>query len=322
MSAAEAAGKKAVRLMNGIVDTAVLTVILLLAVTGCYAIWDSRQVYKAADATRYEIYKPTAANQGKTFEQLQDINPDVFAWLTVYGTHIDYPVVQGTNNMKYINTNAAGRYSLSGAIFLDYRSSTDFSDFSSILYGHHMDKNAMFGEIEYFTDKQYFEARKYGMLYYNGQEHGLEIFAFIHTSAYDEDVFRTKITGKEAQQKYLDTILSKTVHTRDIQVTADDRIVLLSTCSASTTNGRDILVARITEDTYENRFKTNETDKKGNIFAVDGLPGIWMQIPFWIRCVMIGLLLILLILLLSLIINNKKHYRKRNGNINQCKGGK
>jgi len=322
MSAATKAGRKAVRLMNGIVNTAVMILFLLLIDVGCYAVWDSKQVYESASAARYEVYKPTAENQSVSFKDLQAINPDVFAWLTVYGTQIDYPVVQGTNNMKYINTNAEGRYSLSGAIFLDYRGSRDFSDFSSILYGHHMDKNTMFGEIEYFTDKPYFEARRYGMLYFDGREHGLEFFAFVCASAYDETVFRTKITEPEAQREYLERLLSIAKHTRDIPVTVDDRIVLFSTCSSAATNGRDILVARITEDLYDNSFKTNETDNKKEVLTVDGLPGIWLQIPFWIRVALTGLLLILPALVLSLIIHNKKRYRGKRGDENHRKGDK
>ncbi|MCG4817374.1 class B sortase, partial [Collinsella aerofaciens] len=78
------------------------------------------------------------AEGGLSFEQLKELNPEVFGWLTVYGTNIDYPVTQGKDNWKYVNTNALGEYSLSGAIFLDYTNRKDFQDFNSILYGHHM----------------------------------------------------------------------------------------------------------------------------------------------------------------------------------------
>ncbi|MCL2513152.1 MAG: class B sortase [Oscillospiraceae bacterium] len=314
MSAAVKAGRKAIRLINGIVDTAVIAAVLLLIAFGCYAMWDSKQIYQAAGAVRYETYKPAATdNEGASFDDLQALNPEVFAWLTVYGTHIDYPVVQSENNMKYINTNAEGHYSLSGGIFLDFRCNKDFSDFSSILYGHHMDKNAMFGEVGNFSDEQYFEARKYGMLYYDGLEHGLEFFAFVHTSAYNDEVFRTKITGEEARREYLDMLLSTAMHARDINVAADDRIVLLSTCSPSSTNGRDILVGRITEGIYDDTFKTDETGKTGNILSVDGLPGLWVRIPLRIKIAVTGVLFIILILLLSLMINNKKAARSKCG---------
>ena len=145
--------KKAVRTANSLVNFAVLAAILLLLAFGCYALWDSDQVYNAANAAQYEIYKPTVENEGKTFQELQAINPEVFSWLTVYETNIDYPVTQGDDNMKYVNTNAEGGYSLSGSIFLDYENSRDFSDFNSILFGHHMEKQACSERSGFFPIK-------------------------------------------------------------------------------------------------------------------------------------------------------------------------
>jgi len=307
MRVAAGTARKAIRKANGIVDTAVLIAVLLLVVVGCYAMWDSKQVHQAASAANYAIYKPTAETGGHSFEELRAMNPEVFGWLTVYGTHIDYPVAQGPDNMKYVNTNAEGQYSLSGAIFLDSNCDQDFSGFPSILYGHHMEKNTMFGEIGLFAEKSYFSVRKYGMLYYGGQEYGLEFFAFVHTDAYNGAVFSAKIAGKEARQVYLDMLLRTAIYTRDIRVTADDRIVLLSTCSSRSTNGRDILVGRITDTTWEDAFKPDETDKSNNLSA-DAL-SLWAQAPVWAR---IALLLLPLALLmpLSFMIRNKRRSRK------------
>ena len=70
---------------------------------------------------------------------MQALNPDVCGWLTIDGTHIDYPLVQGATNMDYINRDVYGEFSLSGAVFLDSRSKADFSDGYSIVYAHHME---------------------------------------------------------------------------------------------------------------------------------------------------------------------------------------
>jgi Na+/H+ antiporter NhaB len=64
-------------------------------------------------------------------------------------------------------------------------------------------------------------------------------------------------------------------------------------------------VGRIVDETFDDPFKLDKTDKDSNTLTVDGLPGIWAQIPLWARIAMIGLLLILLVLSLSLIINKK-----------------
>jgi len=305
MSAAAKAGIKAIRLIRKVVDILILVIIMLFIAADFYAAWDSKQAYEWAESAHYTVYKPTAQNEGLSFKELQDINPEVFGWLTVYGTHIDYPVVQGSDNIKYVNTNALGKYSLSGAIFLDARCKKDFSDFSSILYGHHMQRNAMFGEIGSFVDKEFFTARQYGMLYYDGQEHGLEFFAFLRCDAYDAEVFRTNIGGREAQEAYVDLLLGIAIHTRNIKVAADDRIVLLSTCSSSTTNARDILVGKITDEVYEDTFKTTET---GNALTVDRqLSSGWI----------ILLIALILLLIWLLFLREKERKKKREDEDNE-----
>ena len=240
-------GLQVIRVVNGIVDFAVLIVIVLVIAFAAYAIWDVQQIYREADKSNYTVYKPTAENEGKTFQELQLLNSEVIAWLTVYGTNIDYPVTQGRNNLKYVNTNAEGQHSISGAIFLDFQNSSDFSDFNSILFGHHMEKQKMFGDIGSFAEKNMFDTHKYGNLYYGDKDHGIVFFAFVNCDAYDKSVFTPNIMGSEVQQIYLDGLLEKAMHRKDLGITIEDRIILLSTCSTDSTNGRDILIGKITD---------------------------------------------------------------------------
>ena len=275
---AQAIGKKAVRATKSTVNYMALIVIVLLVAYAGYALWDSNQVHQAADKSNYAVYKPTVANRGKTFKELQALNSETFAWLSVYGTNIDYPVTQGQDNTKYVSTNAEGLYSLSGSIFLDCNNSRDFSDFNSILYGHHMAKKAMFGELESFSEKSAFESHRYGKLYFNEKEHGIEFFAFVHADAYDSKVFTPNVQADDCLV-YLDGLLAKAIYTRDIVVTGEDHIILLSTCSSSSTNGRDILVGRLTDEVYDG-LSVNATtgdglkqpDSDDRYCLVEGIP--------------------------------------------------
>jgi len=307
MSVAEKAGRQTIRIVNEFVNLSVLAVVLLLLAFSCYAIWDSGQVTLGASAVQYEMYKPTVENERASFADMQAINADVFAWLTVYGTNIDYPVVQGQNNITYINTDATGKHSLSGAIFLDYRSGPNFSDFSSILYGHHMENQVMFGEIGQFSDKHYFDARRFGMLYFDGKEHGLEFFAFLHEDAYDVDVFRVGITEREASEVYLDLLMQRAMHIRqEVSVSADDRIVLLSTCSSNSTNGRDILVGKITDDTQADPFETVSGDRPMAIATIDALSGFWAQTSLWTNVTIAAFAALFILLALVLMYTKRK----------------
>ena len=77
--------------------------------------------------------------------------------------------MQTDNDETYMNTDAEGNYSLSGAIFLHCANKPDFSDFDNIIYGHHMEKHMMFGDIGEFTKEQYFNEHPYGNLFFDGK---------------------------------------------------------------------------------------------------------------------------------------------------------
>lgn len=293
----EKIGKRIVKLMNSTVNLAVLVLLLLLLVYGSYSMWDSHQVYEAAGANQYAMYKPTN-EETESFEELQAINSEAIAWLTVYGTTVDYPVAQADNNSKYVNTDIKGNYSLSGALFLDYQNAPDFSDFNSIIYGHHMDKQVMFGGIEFFGDKAYFDERLYGKLFYKGREHGLEFFAFMHIDAYDSSVYNVNVQDNNRQQ-FIDNLYEKATNTRDIGVSIEDNILLLSTCTSDSTNGRHILAARILDETFADTFPVGEEGGLG-IGGIDDQSGISIldRIPFggWVVLWVVLLLLIFLII--------------------------
>ena len=306
-------GKKAIRIVNNTVNFLVLIFIVLAVAFAGYALWDSKQISRAADKSNYEIYKPTAEDGRKSFEELQAINPEVMAWLTIYGTNIDYPVTQGLDNMKYVNTNAEGRYSLSGSIFLDESNDKEFRDFNSILYGHHMEKDAMFGGIGNFSDSDMFDSHRYGNLYFSGKDHGIEFFAFIHTDAYNRSVFKPNV--KESDRKsYLDGLFGQAMHKRDIGVTTEDHIVLLTTCSPSSTNGRDVLVGKISKETYENLFADSKPGGKREQLHADSQNGLQGGIP---RMLIASALFIAILLAVLILINKRR--RKSNGENEETK---
>ena len=296
-------GRQAIKTTNGIVNIVVLTVIIVLVTFAGYALWDSNQIYQAADKSQYEVYKPTIADEGRSFKELQSLNSEVIAWLSVYGTNIDYPVTQSKDNMKYVNTNAEGLYSLSGSIFLDYHNSPDFSDFNSILFGHHMEKQKMFGEIESFSDRDMFDTHRYGNLYYEDKDHGIMFFAFVHCDAYDKSVFTPNVMGGEARQTYLDGLLETAILKNDIGITITDRIILLSTCSSDSTNGRDVLIGRITDEVYEDPFIIAEANEDRQMPGVDSPARFSENISGWLPWL---IMIIALILIPVLIVYLKK----------------
>ncbi|MDR2347108.1 MAG: sortase [Bifidobacteriaceae bacterium] len=270
----------ALRVADKTLNWTVLAAILAVAAIGSYALWDSEAVHAAGSVERYQEHKPAQDGSAAGFAQLQADNREVVAWLTVYGTNIDFPVTQASDNMKYVTTDATGQYSASGAVFLDAANAADFTDFNSILYGHHMEKRAMFGDLGDFADGEYFDARAAGALYVDGRWRGIEFFAFTNAEAGAPAVFTPAINGDDSRQQYLDGLLRTAVHTRQVGVTAADRLVLLSTCSTQTTNGRDILVGRITDSPAPDPFNAAT--------AATAQPNWWSQLPIWLRITLIA----------------------------------
>lgn len=175
------------------------------------------------------------------------MNKDVCGWISLDGTKVDYPLLQSQDNVKYLDRNAFGDYTITGSIFLDYRFNPNFTDFNTIIYGHSMASGAMFGEIKKFADKEFFDQHRYGSIYYNGRERGLEIFGILEVDAYDTEIYRTLSSKDEEHQAYYQYLLSKAKYKRDVSLTSTDKIVLLSTCFLNITNGRHILLAKITD---------------------------------------------------------------------------
>lgn len=258
--------KAVIRAADFVLDLVIILAVFILASFGAYSIWDTQQIYSSVSAARYETYKPKGAEDTMSFSELRSINPDVIGWITIYGTGIDYPLVQGDNNDEYMNKTATGEFALGGSIFLSAGNAADFSDFNSIIYGHHMEQSQMFGDIDKFEDESYFRNHRYGNLYYNGTDHGIEFFAMVNADAYDFDLYAEKVQGKESYLSYVKQIAR---YWRDESLPmAADHIVMLSTCSDANTNGRYVLFGKITNKTYEDTSVSEETIVSRTLSAV------------------------------------------------------
>ncbi len=244
------------KIVNGAdrVLTRLTALVLVIALCyGGYALWDTYEVYMAASVDNNLLkYKPALDEHGEanpTLSELIAINPDVRAWLTIDDTHIDYPLLQGTDNVKYINTDVYGSFALSGSIFLDYRNAGDFSDPYSLVYGHHMDGGAMFGDLEQFVREDFFDQHQTGTLYLPDATYAVELFAVLQVDAFDEVVFRP--TAEERRPDELVAYLrDNAAFYRDISLTEQDRIVGFSTCSQAATNARTVLFGRLNKRQY------------------------------------------------------------------------
>ena len=255
--------RKIVSMIDSTVNIAVLLFFILCVLFSGYSIWDNNHIYTKASPSVYETYKPEK-DDTKSFEELVKINPDVYGWISIYGTQIDYPLVQGEDNDKYVNTDAQGNFSLSGSLFLDCQNKRDMSDTVNIIYGHHMEKDKMLGGLDHYEKEDYFKKHQYGNLYVDGKNYGLEFFMLIHVDAYDSKVYNTNERGIDS---YIEYISSFSIQKLDID--ERERLICLSTCASDSTNGRVILVGSITSETFEDPYLEKESTVEEKNDSID-----------------------------------------------------
>ncbi|OTN86662.1 class B sortase [Enterococcus faecium] len=225
-----------IKSINRVIDYCFLLLLIAILLIAAIGLYDSYYLMKHAGADNYGQYH----NETIDFKKLKELNPDVVSWLTVKGTHIDYPIVQGKTNLDYINKSVEGDYSLSGSVFLDCRNKADFSDPYSIIYAHHMDGAAMFGELPNFEKESFFKKYKTAFLYFpSGTKKKLKLFACLKTDAYDNLLFNpTGIRPEILSTEFLPYIKQKSIQYRTPKLDANSHIVALSTCEDTTTDGR------------------------------------------------------------------------------------
>ena len=168
-----------------------------------------------------------------------EINRDVVGWLTIPGTKIDYPFVKGADNDYYINRDLYGNDALAGTIFMDERNAADCSDFNTILYGHNMRNNTMFGELPLFADEWYFNNNKDGALYLSHGTYTLEIFAYMVVRADDEFIYNTAVSGAA----FFDYVRENARNYRE--PATRDSVVTLSACAYEFDSARVVVIASI-----------------------------------------------------------------------------
>ena len=236
---------------NQILNIIVMGIILSLFLYGGYSLWDTYMSAKSAFLSDDLLsYKPQPGEgENPSLEDLMAINKDVAGWITIDDTHIDYPVVQGKDDMEYINKDVYGDFALSGAIFLQSANQPDFSDPYNLIYGHHMSNGAMFGDVVEFADEEYFATHETGTLYLPEKTCSITFFACVETDAMDSQIYgyigEPDTTGQ--MQQLLQYVQEHAVQYRDIGVTSQDSVIALSTCAESATNGRVVLFGKLQE---------------------------------------------------------------------------
>ena len=244
--------ESAAKIANKILMIFVIITSLILFMFSVYVLYDvfytGRNAYISYDLLQYRPDVTETNKDGKPdFEELKKINPDTVGWVEIYDTNICYPIVQGQDDLEYAGKDIYGYNSLTGSIYLSSKNQSAFNDWYNLIYGHHMDNGAMFGDIDKYRDKNFFYSHQKGILQTLDGNYELTITACVLTNSY-EDVIYTVGSKDESQYGELhDYITENSVMLDDgsdvKQLGDSTKILALSTCEGASTNGRLVLFA-------------------------------------------------------------------------------
>ena len=293
-----------VKIIETVMRAIVAVVAVIIIMFAAYSLYDTFYINQHAFSS-YELkqFKPIPVevntDNGKgngdgsgtdydqdSFTRLKEVNEDARGWITIYDTNIDYPVVQGEDDLEYASKDIYGKTSITGAIYLKTDNAEDMSDPYNVIFGHHMDNGAMFGDLEKYKQEDYFKSHLGGWLYAGGRYYRLDVFSVMLTDAYNDNVYDIKkLTISErvnyilANSEYyrllsdsdreaLELFEKEGVSVLDkLQKSGDPAMIIaLSTCESAITNGRIVVFCKATPVDYKDipGFADNGNQNGGN----------------------------------------------------------
>lgn len=177
------------------------------------------------------------------FAALQAMNGDIFAWLYSEGTEISYPVAHAEDNDKYLRTLPDGSYNTAGTLFADCHNAVDMSSWNTVIYGHNMANDTMFGTLYSYNNPGYYEAHPVLWLITADAAYRVELFAGFDTPD-DSEVYTVFENAADAYA-VAHRAAERSVFRTDVVPQKGDRFVTLSTCSYAYENARFVLMGRL-----------------------------------------------------------------------------
>ena len=157
-------------------------------------------------------------------------------WIEIPDTEISYPLMQGDDDAYYLKHTFSGNTNSAGSIFIEALNSPDFTDLHTIIYGHNMKNGSMFGGLKEYRSASYLLEHPLVYIDLEDGTHAYEIFSCYEISS-DSDTytigFASEPDGKYAQ--FVDMIKARSEYDTGIEVSRNDRVITLSTCTKSGT---------------------------------------------------------------------------------------
>lgn len=194
-----------------------------------------------------EIVEQNNDDDEKNLKQLYEINNDFVGWLEIEDTTINYPVMQTKSNPNYyLKRDFYKKYSSYGTPYIAEQCNIDESD-NIIIYGHHMKNRAMFGALEDYKNKDFYNEHQIIIFETLENRKEYKIFAIFKTVAYSNKGFKyydyTDLKNIEDYNNFIKKCKELSIFETNEKPEEKSKLLTLSTCEYSNTNGRLVVVA-------------------------------------------------------------------------------
>ncbi len=179
---------------------------------------------------------------------LQAVNDEVVGWIASPDTGINYPIVQAEDNDYYLNHSWKKTRTSAGAIFMDCANARDFTDFNTVLYGHRMNNDSMFGLLHKYEQQSFWETHPYIYIVDGEGITRYEIFAAYQASVIGLTYIQD-FPDAASQQQFLDYCVEQSYIITGVKPSLTDHILTLSTCMARNQSEVRWVVQAIRRDT-------------------------------------------------------------------------
>lgn len=188
------------------------------------------------------------------FASLQQKNPDIYAWIQIEGTNVNYPIVQSPEDDAYYLMRTVDRQEgYPGSIYTEKCNSKDFKDFNTLIYGHDMADGSMFQNLHNYSDPAYMKEHPYVVIYTPNQMLTYQIFAAVvyddrhimNTFDFRFDDERTRFLQSLQESRNMGNVIDS-----NITVNQENRMITMSTCMTGQDDKR-LLVGAVLIDEKE-----------------------------------------------------------------------
>lgn len=242
-----------------------------------------QQIYHAADTTSSSNNQDSEYDENgnlKKFVELQKINPDIKGWIRIQDTVIDYPILQsGKDNPEYyLYLDYNKNHSKYGSLFFDARNSVNLSDPNSkslIIYGHSMNDGRMFGSLLKYGSLDYYKQHPTFELDTEKNNGDWKIFSIFKTNTLSSqgepfNYLRSSFANQSDFMNFVYQIKIRSLFNTGVDISPDDQIVLLSTCSYEMEDFRTVVVARKVRNGEDKNVDTDKAVWNPSVLYPDG----------------------------------------------------